>query len=123
MAITLTVREGPHAGRSFTYQGHDTFLVGRSPEAHLSLPHDPYFSRAHFLIELNPPLARLLDLKSHNCTLVNGQPVQAIDLHDGDQVQAGQTTLWVTIPPSTGPADVTQTLPPLPWAGNPPEPS
>jgi serine/threonine-protein kinase len=120
MAITLTVLSGPHAGQRFTFAGHETFLVGRSAEAHLSLPNDPYFSRAHFLIELNPPLARLLDLQSHNGTQVNGQPVQNIDLRDGDRIQAGQTTLHVCIA-SSSPADVgaTQSLPPRSARENP----
>ena len=48
--ITLQVTDGPHKGQTFTFQGHDTFLVGRSKRAHLRLPaKDMFFSRVHFL--------------------------------------------------------------------------
>jgi len=98
MSITLTVTQGPHQGRSFTFADHDTFIVGRSPQAHFSLgDQDRYFSRMHFLVEVNPPLCRLLDLGSHNGTLVNGQQVKSADLHDGDHIQAGHTVLRVSL--------------------------
>ena len=98
MPLTLTVTAGPHAGRVFTFDRHDTFLVGRSAEAHFSLPDDPYFSRMHFLVEVNPPLCRLTDLNSHNGTLVNGQKLQEADLHNGDEIRGGHTILRVSAP-------------------------
>lgn len=116
MPITLHVTAGPHAGRSFTFDRHDTFLVGRSAEAHFSLPDDPYFSRMHFLVEVNPPLCRLTDLKSHNGTLVNGKKVQVTDLRDGDEIRAGRTCLRVAA--SAGAA--TLDLPPAEPTGTAP---
>src|SRR5262245_34524521 len=121
MSITLTVTAGPHAGRTFTFARHDTFLVGRSADAHFSLPDDPYFSRMHFLVEVNPPLCRLTDLKSHNGTLVNGQKVRVADLRDGDEVRGGHTTLRVSAAPvatlDLPPAEATGAAPPCPQAG------
>src|SRR5947209_7115214 len=111
MPITLTVTAGPHQGQTFTFQDHDTFLVGRSPDAHFSLPDDPYFSRLHFLIELNPPLCRLADLKSRNGTLVNAKQVTTIDLQDGDEIQAGQTRLTVSTATADRQAPPTRSLP------------
>ena len=65
MNVTLTVTEGPHQGTSFTFREHDTFIVGRSPDAHFRLPlKDKYFSRFHFMVEVNPPLCRLMDMAS-----------------------------------------------------------
>jgi eukaryotic-like serine/threonine-protein kinase len=94
MAVTLTVIEGPHTGAVFRFTEHDTFLVGRSPGAHFSLPEkDRYFSRWHLLIEVNPPLCRLVDLKSHNGTYLNGRRVQTADLRDGDVIKAGHSVL------------------------------
>ena len=39
---------------------HDTFLVGRSNDSHFQHSYDdPYFSRRHFLVEVNPPRVRV----------------------------------------------------------------
>src|SRR5207302_378500 len=90
MRITLTVTAGPHKGRVFTFVGHDTFLVGRSSRAHFRLPvKDRYFSRVHFLIEVNPPECALLDMGSRNGTYVNGARVDRCNLRDGDRIRAG----------------------------------
>lgn len=87
MRITLTVTEGPHAGQVFTFQEHDNFIVGRSKRAHFRLPlKDKYFSRIHFMVEVNPPHCRLMDMGSTNGTHVNGQKVTMADLKDGDQI-------------------------------------
>ena len=98
MRVIFAVIAGPHQGETFSFEGHDTFLVGRSTAAHFRLPKkDEYFSRLHFLVEVNPPQCRLVDLNSTNGTLVNGAKITAIDLHDGDLIQGGQTTLRVSV--------------------------
>jgi serine/threonine-protein kinase len=97
LRVTLTVVAGPHAGRGFVFAKHDTFLVGRTPEAHFALPDDEYFSRHHFLIEINPPLCRLLDLTSKNGTFVNGRKVRTADLSDNDEIRAGHTVFSVGV--------------------------
>src|ERR1041385_6656349 len=98
MHITLTVTEGPHQGRVFTFDQHDTFLVGRSKKAHFHLPRvDRYFSRLHFLVEVNPPQCRLQDLHSRHGTYVNGQKVTAADLKDGDLIKGGHTVIRVAL--------------------------
>jgi serine/threonine-protein kinase len=98
MQVKLTVIAGPHAGRVFTFAGHDTFLVGRSKKAHFQLASkDRYFSRIHFMVEVNPPHCRLTDLDSHNGTYVNGQRVTTADLHDGDHIKAGHTILRIAV--------------------------
>jgi eukaryotic-like serine/threonine-protein kinase len=103
MRITLTVTEGPHRGQAFVFDGHDTFLVGRSRRAHFRLPSkDRYFSRIHFLVEVNPPHCRLMDMSSSNGTYVNGQRVERTDLHDGDAIRAGQTVLQVDVTEGPG---------------------
>src|SRR5262249_61845195 len=96
LRITLTVTAGPHAGREFTFVGHDTFLVGRSRSTHFQLPEkDRYFSRIHFMVEVNAPHCRLVDMRSRNGTYVNGEKVKQPDLRDGDRIRAGHTTLLV----------------------------
>jgi serine/threonine-protein kinase len=96
MPITLAITEGPHAGQKFEFDRHDTFLVGRSKECHFQLSYDdPYFSRRHFLIEINPPRIRVMDLDSRNGIRVNGVRVSVSDLKDGDEVRAGHTVFKV----------------------------
>jgi eukaryotic-like serine/threonine-protein kinase len=96
--VKLTVSSGPHVGKEFVFEGHDTFLVGRSKDAHFRFSYDdPYFSRRHFMIEVNPPRCRILDLKSRNGVRVNGSPVSIAALKHGDEIQAGHTTLAVTL--------------------------
>jgi serine/threonine-protein kinase len=97
MKVTLTVTAGPHAGQAFAFQEHDTFLVGRGEDAHFRLPDDGHLSRRHFLLEINPPLCRLLDLESKSGTTVNGQKVSTADLNDGARIAAGGSTFLVRI--------------------------
>jgi serine/threonine-protein kinase len=98
MRVTLTVIAGPHAGRTFSFERHDTFLVGRSNHAHFQLPQkDRYFSRVHFMMEVNPPQCRLIDMGSHNGTYVNGERVLASDLKDGDEIRAGHTVIRLSV--------------------------
>jgi serine/threonine-protein kinase len=80
----------------FSFAGHTTFFVGRSRRAHFRLQ-DDYFSRIHFMVEVNAPHCRLTDLGSKNGTEVNGRKVITADLRDGDQVRAGTTVLRVSV--------------------------
>lgn len=96
--ITLRVIAGPHKGRVFTFGGHDTFLVGRSKRAHFRLAtKDKYFSRIHFMVEVNPPYCRLMDMGSRNGTYVNDKKVSQVDLKAGDRIKAGRTTLQLIV--------------------------
>ena len=71
--VCLAVVAGPIQGRQFAFEDHDTFLFGRSPDCHAQLAEaDGTASRHHFLLEVNPPAARLRDLGSLNGTYVNG---------------------------------------------------
>src|SRR6266511_1474707 len=113
--VTLLVTAGPIQGRRFEFTEHDTFLFGRSPDCHAQLsPRDTSASRHHFLLEVNPPSARLRDLGSLNGTHVNGTrhggrgrhetPEEAarrarpeVDLKDGDRIRVGATILTVAV--------------------------
>lgn len=113
MQVVLRVTAGPSKGRSFTFFGHDMFIVGRSKDAHFRLPPtDRYVSRVHFLVEINPPHCRLVDMKSRHGTRVNGQKVQHVDLKDGDKIQAGKTLFRVEIRVATGDPEQTKPYPP-----------
>jgi serine/threonine-protein kinase len=98
MQVTLSVTRGPHLGRVFTFHEHDNFIVGRARCAHFRLPlKDKYFSRVHFMVEVNPPRCRLMDMGSTNGTRVNGRKVRTADLKDGDRIKGGETVIHVAI--------------------------
>lgn len=97
MRVTLHVIAGPQTGLDFTFDQHDTFMIGRSEDAQFCLPHDRFFSRHHCLIEIAPPQAFLRDLGSTNGTYVNGMRVDAAYLKSGDRIQGGETVLEVEV--------------------------
>jgi pSer/pThr/pTyr-binding forkhead associated (FHA) protein len=72
MRVDIAITAGPAKGQRFTFDKPDRFLFGRSTEARVSLPADPYVSRRHFLLEISPPECKLTDLDSKNGTIVNG---------------------------------------------------
>jgi eukaryotic-like serine/threonine-protein kinase len=97
MRVTLHVVAGPQTGRDFTFEEHDTFMIGRSEDAQFCLPHDRFFSRHHCLIEIAPPQCFLRDLGSTNGTFVNGIRVETAHLKHGDRIQGGETVLQVEV--------------------------
>ena len=107
MRVTLNVVAGPQIGRAFTFDQHDTFMIGRSEDAQFCLPHDRYFSRHHCILEIAPPQTFLRDLSSTNGTYVNGMRVETAHLKSGDRIQGGETILEVEV--STGLEEFDQT--------------
>lgn len=112
MQVNLKVAAGPYKGRIFSFSQHDSFLIGRNPEAHLCLPNDRYFSRNHCLLEINPPHSHVRDLCSTNGTFVNGQRITQAFLKNGDRVQCGETILEVEVSaaPSRDLSETTQDI-------------
>lgn len=119
MRVTLNVVAGPQTGRKFTFDQHDTFMIGRSEDAQFCLPHDRFFSRHHCLLEIAPPQCFLRDLGSTNGTFVNGLRVDTAYLKHGDRIQGGETVLEVEVaadamaPVAKGPRSGEQTEPSL----------
>ena len=112
--IILTITGGPKMGDRFVFDEHDTLLLGRMDDAHIRILDDIKISRNHFLLEVNPPQARIRDLGSRNGTYINGQkhggrgenetPEEGarhhypeVDLHDGDEIKVGRTVIHVHI--------------------------
>ncbi len=101
--------------RIFSYEDHDTFMVGRMDDCHLCIEDDGYLSRHHFILEVNPPYARLQDLGSLNGTYINNKKVGGrsvtetpeealsrykfpwVDLKNGDVITTGDTIFNVMI--------------------------
>ena len=81
--VRLQITAGPMQGRSFTFEDHDTFIFGRDPECHARLDEkDASASRHHFMLEVNPPDARVRDLGSLNGTHVNGTKIGGREAHE-----------------------------------------
>ncbi|MFO0960325.1 MAG: protein kinase [Isosphaeraceae bacterium] len=103
MRVILEAVEGPRSGRSFIFDHHDMFIVGRSRLVHCPIPEDQALSRDHFLIEISPPRCELRDLGSTNGTMVNGRKVAQASLKSGDQITAGSSTFAVKVEASPEP--------------------
>ncbi|MGE5127055.1 MAG: protein kinase domain-containing protein [Betaproteobacteria bacterium] len=111
-SVRLVVTAGPIRGQRYEFASHDTFLFGRAADCHARLAaNDVSASRHHFLLEANPPCARVRDLGSLNGTHVNGVrhggraaggAAAEVDLRDGDEIRVGATLIRVEIeaPPS-----------------------
>lgn len=97
MQVKLRVVSGPQTGRIFTFDQHETFMIGRSEDSHFCLPQDRFFSRHHCILEMAPPQCFLRDLGSLNGTFVNGIRVETAHLKNGDRIQGGETVLEVEV--------------------------
>ena len=75
------------------FDRHDTLLFGRDEDCHARILKDAQVSRHHFLLEVNPPAARLRDLGSLNGTFVQHQRVDKAALQSGDEIQIGKYKL------------------------------
>ncbi len=112
--VTVKLVDGPMKGKDFIFADHDTFIFGRMEDCHCCLPDDQQVSRHHFLLEVNPPDARIKDFGSLNGTWVNGKKIgsreqgetpeqgqrhqyQEVDLKDGDEIKVGQIVLAVKV--------------------------
>jgi len=109
MRVTLRVVAGPQTGRVFTFDQHETFMIGRSEDSHFCLPHDRFFSRHHCILEIVPPQTFLRDLGSTNGTFVNGLRVETAHLKNGDRIQGGETVLEVEV--TADQADIHSSIP------------
>jgi diguanylate cyclase (GGDEF)-like protein len=93
----LVVIQGLEIGRQYRLRRSE-MIVGRDEAAHLRIP-DERISRRHALLKLlqdgrrKSQRVEIQDLGSTNGTLVNGEPVDWAELHDGDKILLGDTVL------------------------------
>lgn len=114
LRVEIVVSAGPMAGRQFAFDRADTFICGRSADAHMSLGDDAAVSRQHFVLEIVPPHVRLTDLGSRNGTYVNGlryggtdapragerlaaDGAKSVLLRHGDEIAVGASRLRVHV--------------------------
>jgi eukaryotic-like serine/threonine-protein kinase len=113
--VTLEVTAGPITDQVYNFEEHDTFIFGRDDDCHARLSDkDATASRHHFILEVNPPDARIRDLGSLNGTYVNGTkyggrpkgmtPEEAlklnlpeVDVKDQDEIRVGETAFRVRV--------------------------
>lgn len=70
--VKLEILTGSMRGKTFLFNEHDTFILGRDSDCHMCLTDDDLMvSRHHFILEANPPDARMRDLGSLNGTYIN----------------------------------------------------
>ena len=100
MRVILEVLKGPRTGRTFVFDRHDTFIVGRSQYVHCPI-NDVALSRDHFLIEVNPPRCEVRDLDSTNGTFVNNERIDRARLASGDLIAAGQSVFRIVVEPTS----------------------
>ncbi len=107
--------DGPKSGETIEIREHDTLLFGRAEECDVRLPaDDPTASRLHFLLEANPPVARVKDLGSLAGTVINGikhggreshespekggqRSYPEVALSDGDELRIGAHVIRVEV--------------------------
>ncbi len=118
MKLTLTVTEGPLAGRRFRLIHEGVYVFGRHDDLPGFLGEDDFLSGQHFEVELRASAAVLRDAGSRNGTRLNGRrlmparvvlgtdgsqsvesgsPGDEMLLADGDAIFAGATALGVTL--------------------------
>lgn len=113
MHVEIHVTAGPARGQQFVFTQPAWFLIGREPDAQISLPDDPYISRRHCFLKLFPSGCVLRDLDSTNGVLVNGvryggkNPQESegqrpplmteVDLNHEDEIVIGDTRIHILI--------------------------
>ena len=86
----LIFLNGRHKGRRLAVQ-QGSLLIGRDPSCQLDLAEDERVSHQHAVIEQRGAGIWIKDLGSLNPTEVNGQPVQEVQLKQGDRIEIGRT--------------------------------
>lgn len=94
----LLVRSGPAEGARYLLDS-DLAVVGRHPEADVFFD-DVTVSRRHAEIVRVDGGFEIVDQRSLNGTYVNGQHVDRVQLHNGDEVRIGKFRLLFFVSPS-----------------------
>jgi hypothetical protein len=90
-SAVLIIQRGPSAGSRFLLDSAQE-SVGRHPESSIFLD-DISVSRKHAMLSREVHGFSIADIGSLNGTYVNGDRVEKIDLHSGDEVRIGKYRL------------------------------
>ena len=72
-------------------------VIGRAEDCDLRLA-DPGASRRHVEVRRDGDRVTVIDLRSTNGTVLNGETIQRAELHDGDELVIGETVLVFRAP-------------------------
>ena len=89
----LVVEVGANRGQQFRLLGEDLRKIGRDRHTCNFALDDDRASREHAVVKYEDGAFYLIDIGSSNGTLVNGDPIVRQELHDGDTVKIGNTTM------------------------------
>lgn len=89
------------AGRRAVLAPGSSLKIGRTDRADLTLPHDERMSGVHFELSWDGSTCRLLDLKSAEGTLLDGEKITAAAAHNGAWIRAGSSDFTLYVEEST----------------------
>ena len=92
LQYVLSFVSGKDQGREFPLPSDLNIVIGRVSDADLLLL-DEKVSRKHARISTRDGKVEIQDLGSKNGTVVNGKPVKAAELHEGDEILIGSSTI------------------------------
>jgi predicted component of type VI protein secretion system len=92
LQVAIEIKSGPSTGQSVTVPPGQPFLIGRLTECDMAIQDDAAISRQHCQIDVTPQHTRLRNISS-NGTRVNGQETETCDIHDGDELTMGDSTV------------------------------
>ena len=97
MKLRLNVIAGPDRGRIFDIDQGQTLVVGRGDQSDTKI-NDPSVSRIHFEITHDGQAIKVKDRGSSSGTLIDGKPVQDLEIKTGTVIQAGDSQLRIDPP-------------------------
>ncbi len=118
MHLILEFVAGPSARRESLVRNGQTARIGRTEWADICFPEDAEMADVHFEIKCQSGRCEVQEVAGAPTTLVNGKPVERAEIHDGDEIRAGQSTFRVRVVDPAAPAE-----PSAPATGDVPSPS
>jgi predicted component of type VI protein secretion system len=97
MIVVLQATSNDSRPQRLQLRAHQVAKVGRSEWADFSFSNDTMMSDVQFEIRSTGDTCLVRSLSADTPTLVNGEEIESIAIHDGDQIEAGQTKFRVRI--------------------------